>query len=300
MKEIALDTINHALRIFYRNEGFPYNIPFIRRPLYENIRSKYYNHFSKYYNYEQKIKVKINKDINWEMYCRGDKGSAELELIIGGIYEIRNTEFILKQAKDCEIFIDIGANVGYYSILASKLSEGKNRVLAFEPVIETFKKLEKNIKYNKLNNVSIFNIGLGSKCENKRLKLKNQLGHNSLVNDDSNLNGQIDIIKMNKLDDVIGIEGRKVFIKLDTEGYEYEALKGAVNVLNNNECTILFEYTPRFLEKIAQGDALGFLLFLSNMGFDIFSLKRNLIKIDQLESFSKSLAYQTDLIAIKK
>ena len=63
MKKIIFSIINYLLRGFYRNEEFPYDIPFIRHPLYQNIRSIYYKYFSKYYDYEQKIKIKINRRV---------------------------------------------------------------------------------------------------------------------------------------------------------------------------------------------------------------------------------------------
>ena len=70
--------------------------------------------------------------------------------------------YIFSKKINSDILIDIGANIGFYSILSS----GRfGQIYSFEPNDRNFKLLKKNIKKNKLNNIQVLNFGLGEKEE---------------------------------------------------------------------------------------------------------------------------------------
>jgi len=146
MKEKILNFFEIFVRPFYRTlTFFPFNINFIKYPIYKQFQIKYNNYFNKYYNFEKIYKILIYKKLQFYMSCRGDKGSIEMDLIVGGIYEPEITKFILKYLDKNDIFIDIGANIGYYSLLASNILEKNSNIYAFEPVKETYKRFEKTL-----------------------------------------------------------------------------------------------------------------------------------------------------------
>ncbi len=158
---------------------------------------------------------------------KGDAG------IVANIYfklfDYEDSMFLIHNLKENELFVDIGANVGHYSLLAAGIC--KADVIAFEPIPETVIKLEKNISLNCLSHkIKVFNLGIGA--ENSNLNFSNTKGAMNSVA----LGFETDTVsvEVKKLDDVL-INLAPNFLKIDVEGYEYFVLKGAENILKNKE-----------------------------------------------------------------
>ncbi|UFH35701.1 FkbM family methyltransferase [Flavobacterium acetivorans] len=143
------------------------------------------------------------------------------------LFDYEDSMFLLHHLKKNHLFIDIGANVGHYSLLAAGICE--SRVIAFEPIPSAFSKLKKNIDLNNLNGkVKIFNLGIGD--ENTFLNFTtNRDAMNSVAQE---YDSEIIRVGVKTLDAIL--EGEKpTFLKIDVEGYEYFVLKGAKRVLAN-------------------------------------------------------------------
>ena len=133
--------------------------------------------------------------------------------------------------------LDIGANIGTHSVILSKLFKN---IYSFEPQKEVFDILKLNIQINKCKNVILNNFGLGEikkemtmQCYDKD-KPKN-IGGISIADD----NNGCEKIQINTLDS-LNLSNIK-FIKIDIEGYEYNALLGGINLIKNNKPYIIFE-----------------------------------------------------------
>ena len=154
-------------------------------------------------------------------------------------YEPYETELILKQVKIGDVVVDVGANVGYYTVLLADKVGLSGKVYAFEPDKTSFEILERNVAENKLKNVVAVNAAVGSK--NGKLKL-----HRSEENfGDHKLYGKAEKtsqVKIVKLDDFI--KEAVDLIKIDTQGWEPEVIKGAQKVILKNKPTIFMEYSP--------------------------------------------------------
>lgn len=154
-----------------------------------------------------------------------------------GFFEYKLTKFLLKNLKEDEVFIDIGAHLGYYSLLASRLVGEKGRVIAFEPTPSIFKILEKNTRnksniiakqkalFNKINRIKFIDYGLRDSVLNTWKKrtvdfLKNKGEEIS-----------VEAITLDMFCNENNI--RPHFIKLDTEGSESLVLEGMSNILEN-------------------------------------------------------------------
>jgi len=169
------------------------------------------------------------------IYARG--GTEDL------YYALPNREgdvhdFILNKLKQGDIFVDVGANVGYYTILASKLVGVNGKVFAIEPVPQTLKVLRFNIKLNGLKNVIV--VDKAGWHTRTKLKLKipmNEFGLSSYFRS-GGLEVNVDAIP---LDEVLNCTNRLEIklIKLDVEGAEYEVLKGSIETLKHTKFVIL-------------------------------------------------------------
>ena len=160
-----------------------------------------------------------------------------LELSKHGSYNKDETNFVKKCIQPNSIVVDVGAHIGYYTLLMAKLA---GYVHAFEPNKENFAILEKNVALNALGNVKLYNAAASDKKGSTLLyKCESNSGMHRLY--PSNwCHGGHDVVETMRLDDVLD---RADFIKMDIEGAEYCALKGMERILSERP-TLFMEFDP--------------------------------------------------------
>jgi FkbM family methyltransferase len=148
-----------------------------------------------------------------------------------GKFEIEETQIIKRMLTQVKVFVDVGANLGYYTCLASQ--HGK-RVIAFEPQQQNLRCLMQNLVVNNYqDNVEIFPLALSEKPGLLTLYgasgpsaslIKGWAGYSSKHSQQ---------IPVSTLDTILGARfgDSRIFIKIDVEGAEYQVLSGAQQVL---------------------------------------------------------------------
>lgn len=162
-------------------------------------------------------------------------------------YEKEIKEWIEKNINKDSICIDVGANIGYHSLL---LSSHCKRVYSFEPRKEYFDILKENIKINNKKNIKAHNLSVGEKNKSNILYMSGgNSGVNTLVKE-LNPDGLKAKTKTINLDSFIKSEKKIDFIKIDTDGYEPFIVKGMKNIIKSNpNLVIIMEYIPNFNVK---------------------------------------------------
>jgi FkbM family methyltransferase len=145
-----------------------------------------------------------------------------------GLYEFPEMSFLLHVLRPNDVFVDVGANIGSYTVLAASVRGARS--IAIEPVPTTFRHLLRNVGLNAIHDrVSLHNIGVGSTA--RRLKFTSARDCvNHVVADDEATASDIIEVDVRTLDDVVG-EAMPVLIKIDVEGYEAEVIDGAASTL---------------------------------------------------------------------
>jgi FkbM family methyltransferase len=147
-------------------------------------------------------------------------------------------DFILNKLKPGDIFVDVGANVGYYSIRASKLVGAKGKVFAVEPVPQTVTVLKFNIKLNGVRNVTVIDkAGWHTRAKLKLKVAKGPVGSSSFCRS-ANLVVDVDAIPLDEIFNTRNLLEIKL-IKIDVEGAEYEVLKGLTKTLKHTKFVVL-------------------------------------------------------------
>ena len=218
------------------------NLPFIKR-LVPSLRKR--------------IRLLFNQRIFWTkingiFYLIDIQEKLDREFYFKKKYEEDNFDFIFKNNffKKPFIFIDIGSNIGIYSLIISTNFKNCKKVLAFEPIAETYEKFKLNIQKNLLDNrIEALNIALSNTNENKKMKsiFKNKKMQ-SAVYEIAN-NGNVEIIAK-VFDDLYNFNNNNIFIKCDAEGHEYEVMQGLKKNIKNNNCLILIEILDRNFAKL--------------------------------------------------
>jgi FkbM family methyltransferase len=151
--------------------------------------------------------------------------------IYTGLHEFEEMMFLLHLLRPGDIFTDVGANIGSYTILASAVAGAKS--ISFEPVPATFLHLKHNVAINDLESfVELKNAGVGK--EKGRMSFTSGFDTmNHVITDlsDSTLGTiQVDIVTLDEI-----LENKiPTLIKIDTEGFEMAVLQGAKSTLKHS------------------------------------------------------------------
>jgi FkbM family methyltransferase len=161
----------------------------------------------------------------------------------------------------CDLFLDVGANIGYYSLIAAKRGAAE-KVMSFEPDRRNLAQFHANMLLNK-SPEEIEIIAKAVSAESGRVKflpaLETFTGQSRVADDQASIE-----IEAVALDDVIDQRDRSIFVKMDIEGHELEALAGMDRLISENRIFLQVESFPdkaaalaahleaRGLRKVAQ------------------------------------------------
>jgi FkbM family methyltransferase len=186
--------------------------------------------------------------------------------------------------KEGNNFIDIGAHIGQITLEAARIAGPSGKVFSFEPHPKTFAQFDHNVGLNNFNNITKCNFGLGDEIGKFYVEVidENNAGMNRISKDNtSNIAVEVKI-----LDDFLSTTDlQKVdFIKVDVEGFEYKALKGAENTLKKWHPILFIELDDVTL-KAQNSNPKELLQYLNNVGYTKIVNVYN----DQLVSYNDNL-----------
>jgi FkbM family methyltransferase len=208
---------------------------------------------------------------NW-MYL-DDKDS--MFLAVFGIFHPIETNLIKNMVKSNHTVLDIGAHIGYFTIIMAKQAK---QVYAFEPESRNFHTLQKNVNLNELSNVKLYNRAVAEHNYKTKLHLcHTSSGMHRLYPSMYCKEGTIEIetISINEI-----IEDAD-FIKMDIEGAELGALKGMKKLLEKNGPSIIMEFHPPSIEEYG-AKPRAIYDFMKSLGYDIKIPLSNSIHLNSL------------------
>ena len=200
-----------------------------------------------------------------------------------GMFEKQELKIFREQIRPGMTIVDIGANIGLYTLISGKRVGSSGKVFAFEPVQENFSFLQKNISANHLDNVIPLEMALAEEIGERIIYIaKDNKGHHSL-SDDSGKNEGVKITT-DTLDNILKRYGSPKIdlIKMDIEGAEVLALEGMRETIKNNPRIKIFtEFYPAAIRRLKR-DPVEFLKSFSSMGLKICVLNENKERMDDL------------------
>ena len=181
-----------------------------------------------------------------------DKG-VDAEINLYGTYELGTAHILGNILEEGDSFIDAGANIGFFSLMASKMVASSGKVYSFEPFPESLELLNANIKLNGIENISVFDFALGSAHSEERIypEPENRGGSSLVKNEYSDEDGSVmvSVKPLAEISEIINDDSIKA-IKVDVEGWELEVLKGCSKLLNSvNPPVLMLEYISDSLRK---------------------------------------------------
>jgi FkbM family methyltransferase len=241
------------------------------------------------------------------IYLDGRDDSLTPVILRKGMWESHICGYILASLKNGGVFLDIGANNGFHSLLAAKITGKHGIVVAFEPQSRLCKILARTVAANRYHDrLKIVNCAIGAEDGHGSLGLIDNLSGSATLTVNERISEREDtaIRTMASALEIANIHQPIIspLIKIDTEGYEYNVWLSLRDWLKDIEsATILMEFTP--ISYIAQNIDPGFFISdFENCGFSVKNLERSGKISDFDEREFKSFASQNryyDLILEK-
>lgn len=200
----------------------------------------------------------------------------------GVLYEPEISLVLMQVLQDGDSFVDVGANVGFFTVMGARLVGDRGRVYAFEPEHSNFRRLQQNCELNGLTNVELFLTAVGDKDTPIDLYINsdNDGGHalwDPSAHSFNELSRKTTVLQkttLMKLDTVFstipGSASRIKIIKIDTEGYEHHVLMGAVETIRQHRIPFVLAEINRFALHQAGSSERTFRLFMHHLGYSAY------------------------------
>jgi FkbM family methyltransferase len=213
----------------------------------------------------------------WDRY---DPRTAISCLVVQGYYERNETK--------TGSIIDIGANLGYYSVILGKLLKPSDKLFAFEANPLVMDMLNKNIAINDLqDDIEVFNCAL-TDLNDQKLSLYLPLRAGSSAASLNKLhpqdkNNSIEILTK-RLDDVGQIRNldKISLIKIDVEGAELDVIKGALETIRKNKPVLFIELLRKW-SKVFGYHPNDVLIILQELGYNVFEVNSELTSLESID-----------------
>lgn len=189
------------------------------------------------------------------------------------LYERGETRFFRRIYRPGMTFLDIGANVGYYTALALQMSNGNGQVIALEPEPESFGYLESTVTRNDGSNVICLQKAAGRQRGQQVLYIsRDNRGDNRLYPHELHTQTcPVEVIPIDDLLDELGVASVDV-IKMDVQGYEGHVIAGMLSTIRASaRLVVLMEFWPTGLRR-AGTDPCAVLQALKECGLTLFEL----------------------------
>ncbi|WP_353572721.1 FkbM family methyltransferase [Candidatus Albibeggiatoa sp. nov. BB20] len=208
-----------------------------------------------------------------------------LNLASGDIFEPDEVALVKQYIKQGDVVIDIGANIGYYSLLFAQLVGETGHVIAFEPDPDNFALLQKNISLNQYRNVTLVQKAVATENSQAQLFLCDENKGMHRLYDSVCCQTSIEVETVCLDDYLPTLVNRVDFIKIDIEGAEYNALQGMQNILRQQQPALLTEFSPAALFEYGIKPQT-YVDFLTQLDFDLYQVteKLNLLDLTQLKA----------------
>lgn len=197
-----------------------------------------------------------------------------LELEVNAAWEQMESTFVANNVNEGAVFVDVGANIGYFSMLAATKKACK--VLAIEPAPRAYDMLRRNVEHNMLGEIiEPFGVALG--CREHTARFVCSLGpKNHIEYHVDNVHRELSTINVdvttldNLLKDRKQIDRIDV-IKVDIEGAEYAFLQGAINTLETFKPIVMMEIEEHRLVKF-NATANNIFKYMNDLGYKYLSV----------------------------
>lgn len=172
-------------------------------------------------------------------------------------------------------FVDVGANIGYFSLLAAEIVQGRGRVVAIEPGARNCRLLHRSLVRSGLGQVEIHPYALSDRRGTLAYVSEGTNGTIGEVDPTHDIPPGARLVPATTLDDLVAGLDRVDVVKLDAEGAEGRVLRGSARTLEHHRPAIVTEVSPPLLAQISGVSAEAYLAGLRDLGYELTLVDRD-------------------------
>jgi FkbM family methyltransferase len=240
----------------------------------------------------------------FKMYAMSNDYSIGGHIIRSKSFESHVAKAIKRNLKAGDVFLDLGANIGFFTLLAASIVQESGKVISVEPNIQNVQLLYASILENQFNNIKVFPFA-ASNCS--QILNLTSFGSNGLVRRPEVFQPNSQFIQSVIIDDLLENETKISLVKIDIEGYEPLALRGMDKTIRKFYPVIISEFNPWHIERGSQTSPIDYLRQLSQYGYSFQILESSGEIINDMDTDSimnywekfDNEAHSFDLLAYK-
>lgn len=225
-----------------------------------------------------------------------------------GSWEPFETNIMVSMLGPGDVVVDIGANIGWHTVVCGLTIGPSGRVICFEPDAANADLLERNVALNHLDNVRVFRCALSETTGTVQFnRSADNMGDHRI--DPVTRGSDSTRVPTDTLDRMVAAEGLDLgkarIVKIDTQGAELMVFRGARQTLTGlpEECAVFVEFSPNLLRRHTPDSADGFLRMLDILSRDVYVVDarfRTLHPIDkgELQRFAAECAGASDDVGL--
>jgi len=205
---------------------------------------------------------------DFQLYIRLNDHFIGAAIANDKIYEAKVTQTLREILQPGFTFLDIGANIGYFSMLAAACLNNTGRIIAFEPMEQNRELFNLSVQANNFQNIDLFPYAV-SECEKTFALETGARSSNSRIISAEQASTNKPRVKAVALDDFLHDLTALDVIKLDIEGAEPLALQGMNSLVEKYRPLIITEFSPKLIDQTSQVAPLAYLSQLVNLGYSL-------------------------------
>jgi FkbM family methyltransferase len=218
------------------------------------------------------VEIHLQQDVRLRLYADDELS----RLIYCEDFEWQERGFLNGFLRPSDVFVDVGANLGLFTVLAARRVGPGGRVLAFEPSPRAFRRLQENVALNGFTNVACHRVALSDRGGQATLTVSAD-GHeawSSLARPAKGAAFAAETVPTAAWDDFTrehGLLGRVALMKIDVEGWESRVLAGAREALRRPDAPVLQVELTDAVSRAAGSSCARVYGMLEGLGYQLFT-----------------------------
>jgi len=217
------------------------------------------------------VEIDIRNQTKFRLYFDSDL----CRMIYSGGFEESELAFVEAFLRPGDTFVDVGANVGLFSVVAGRIIGPTGKLIAFEPVSKTFRRLQENLQINQFNHVTANNLALSSApgSFDMVVSVGDKDAWNSMAQPYVDGETKTETVQLTTWDayaSTNALTGQVALMKIDVEGWEHHVLQGGHKLLSVTDAPVLqVEFTDA-AAKSAGSSTLELYRAIRGLGYELY------------------------------
>lgn len=223
----------------------------------------------KNYSWTEGLPQRVDLLAGYPFYVQAASGGISGDIKAQRQYEPHLASILAASLGVGSCFVDVGASIGYYTVLAGRIVGPAGRVIACEPGPQNHSMLLLNVTVNELSNVTLHRVAISDTTGILAYSRQQDNGSISPFDGEPSALSVHDLIEAIPLDELLASVARIDVVKVDVEGAEGKVLHGADATIRRHRPTLFFELTPDALESVSAVTARQLLDDLEELGYSL-------------------------------